>query len=87
MSDRYRQRAAIIAIQACITLVGLFLTGFARPAAWRYAGLEIFFSRFLVSLELITLGIFLANAGSGGCIPGILAYVSQIFNYDDPSFF
>ncbi|KAF8806564.1 MFS general substrate transporter, partial [Phlegmacium glaucopus] len=59
VSDRYRQRAAVIAVQACITLAGLFLTGFARPAAWRYAG------------------IFLTNAGSGGCIPGILAYSSN----------
>ena len=42
VSDRYRQRAVVIAVQACITLVGLLLTGFARPAAWRYAGSESF---------------------------------------------
>jgi len=59
VSDRYRQRAAVIAVQACITLVGLLLTGFVRSAAWRYTG------------------IFLTNAGSGGCIPGILAYSSN----------
>ena len=77
VSDRYRQRAAVIAVQACITLVGLLVTGFARPAAWRYAGLENFIS-VLVDLEKLIafLGIFLTNAGSGGCIPGILAYVS-----------
>ena len=38
LSDRYRQRAVVIAVQACITLVGLLVTGYARPAAWRYAG-------------------------------------------------
>ena len=43
LSDRYRQRAAVIAVQACITLVGLLVTGFARPAAWRYAGSEFSF--------------------------------------------
>lgn len=40
VSDRYRQRAVVIAVQACITIVGLLVTGYARPAAWRYAGLE-----------------------------------------------
>ena len=44
VSDKYRQRAAVIAVQACITLVGLFLTGFTHSAAWRYAGLEIIFT-------------------------------------------
>ena len=43
VSDRYRQRAIVIAVQACITLVGLLVTGYARPAAWRYAGSEILF--------------------------------------------
>ena len=38
ISDKYRQRAAVIAVQAIITIVGLVLTGFARPAGWRYAG-------------------------------------------------
>jgi hypothetical protein len=46
VSDRYRQRAAVIAVQACITLAGLLITGFARPAAWRYAGLNFIFSSF-----------------------------------------
>ncbi|KAF8963681.1 major facilitator superfamily domain-containing protein [Flammula alnicola] len=58
ISDKYRQRAAVIAIQATLTIVGLFMTGYSRNSGVRYAG------------------IFLANAGSGGCIPGILAYVS-----------
>ena len=42
VSDRYRQRAVVIAVQACITIVGLLVTGYARPAAWRYAGLDFF---------------------------------------------
>ena len=42
VSDKYRQRALVIAAQACITLVGLLLTGFAPQAAWRYAGMESF---------------------------------------------
>ncbi|KAF9529667.1 major facilitator superfamily domain-containing protein [Crepidotus variabilis] len=56
ISDKYRLRAASIAIQTVITIVGLCLTGFASNQNWRYVG------------------IFLSNAGSGGCIPGILAY-------------
>ncbi|KDR75670.1 hypothetical protein GALMADRAFT_140293 [Galerina marginata CBS 339.88] len=59
LSDKYHQRAAIMAIQTVITLIGLILTGFVPHAGWRYAG------------------IFLSNAGSGGCIPGILAYSSN----------
>lgn len=31
----------------------------------------------VLSLGPDCLGIFLANAGSAGCIPGILAYVSK----------
>jgi hypothetical protein len=31
-----------------------------------------------VSLGPNCLGIFLANGGSAGCIPGILAYVSKV---------
>ncbi|KAF8911501.1 major facilitator superfamily domain-containing protein [Gymnopilus junonius] len=59
ISDKYRQRAAIIAVQTVMTMIGLFLTGFAPRPGWRYAG------------------IFLSNSGSGGCIPGILAYSSN----------
>jgi len=38
VSDRYQQRAAIIAIQTVVTIVGLVLTGYATSPAWRYAG-------------------------------------------------
>ncbi|PPQ87485.1 hypothetical protein CVT25_008221 [Psilocybe cyanescens] len=54
ISDKYRQRAAIIAFQAIVTIVGLVLTGYAKQSS-----------------------IFLSTAGSGGCIPGILAYSSN----------
>lgn len=59
LSDKYCQRALVIGIQTCITILGMSLTGFAAQPGWRYTGL------------------FLANAGSGGCIPGILAYASN----------
>ncbi|KAF5380507.1 hypothetical protein D9615_004684 [Tricholomella constricta] len=59
ISDKYRHRALFIAIQAVMTLIGLFMTGFSSSSGWRYVG------------------IFLTNAGSGGCIPGILAYSSN----------
>ncbi|KAF9553035.1 MFS general substrate transporter [Agrocybe pediades] len=39
LSDKYRQRAAVIAIQAVMTLVGLVLTGFVSIPGWRYAGI------------------------------------------------
>ncbi|KAF8161311.1 major facilitator superfamily domain-containing protein [Crassisporium funariophilum] len=39
ISDKYRQRAAVIAVQAGITLLGLFLTGYAPQPGWRYAGI------------------------------------------------
>ena len=38
ISDKYQQRAAIIAIQTVVTIVGLLLTGFATSPGWRYAG-------------------------------------------------
>ena len=83
LSDRYRQRAVVIAVQACITLVGLLVTGYARPAAWRYAGLDILFyfpdpgqPSINKLIGFFFIGLFLTTAGSGGCIPGILAYVS-----------
>ncbi|KAF9047428.1 major facilitator superfamily domain-containing protein [Panaeolus papilionaceus] len=59
LSDKYRQRAVFIAIQALISLIGMCLTGYASRPGWRY------------------IGIFLSTAGSGGCIPGILAYSSN----------
>ncbi|KJA28876.1 hypothetical protein HYPSUDRAFT_623648 [Hypholoma sublateritium FD-334 SS-4] len=59
LSDKYRQRAAVIGVQALMTLVGLLMTGFLHSPGGRYAG------------------IFLADAGSAGCIPGILAYSSN----------
>ncbi|CAA7260554.1 unnamed protein product [Cyclocybe aegerita] len=59
ISDKYCRRAAVIAIQACITLTGLCLMGFTPRPGWRYAG------------------VFLASAGSSGCVIGILAYSSN----------
>ncbi|KAF8162367.1 major facilitator superfamily domain-containing protein [Pholiota molesta] len=59
IADKYRQRAAIIAIQAVITIIGMVMAGYLRNPGGRYTG------------------IFLANAGSAGCIPGILAYSSN----------
>lgn len=38
VSDKYRQRAAVIAMQATVTITGLFLTGYAHNGGWRYAG-------------------------------------------------
>lgn len=38
VSDKYRHRGLFIAIQATVTLVGLFLTGYAPRAGWRYTG-------------------------------------------------
>jgi len=38
VSDKYQQRAAIIAIQTVVTIVGLVLTGYATSPGWRYAG-------------------------------------------------
>ena len=38
ISDKYQQRAATIAIQTVVTIVGLLLTGFATRPGWRYAG-------------------------------------------------
>lgn len=48
VSDRYRQRAVVIAVQACITVLGLLVTGYAGPAAWRYAGLDIYLFIFVM---------------------------------------
>ena len=77
LSDRYRQRAAFIALQTAFTLAGLCLMAFVSDAGWRYAG------RCLLLIDVADMrslqGIFLANAGSGGCIPGLLAYVSNLF--------
>lgn len=39
ISDRYQQRASLIAIQTVGTLVGLLITGFASSPGWRYAGI------------------------------------------------
>ncbi len=38
ISDKYRQRAALIAVQALMTLVGLLMTGFLHSPGGRYAG-------------------------------------------------
>jgi MFS family permease len=38
ISDRYQQRASVIAVQAIGTIVGLIITGFAPSPGWRYAG-------------------------------------------------
>jgi hypothetical protein len=38
VSDKYRQRAATIAIQTLVTIVGLTVTGYAASPSWRYAG-------------------------------------------------
>jgi len=83
ISDKYRQRAAILAVQVLITIIGLALTGFAASPGWRYAGdlLEFTLQRSLI--DLFYLGIFLSNAGSGGCIPGIIAYVGVIFTMQE----
>lgn len=43
ISDKHRHRALFIVIQTVITLVGLFITGFASSAGWRYAGMKICF--------------------------------------------
>jgi hypothetical protein len=79
VSDKYHQRAATIGIQTMVTIVGLVLTGFATSPGWRYAGtllcLEHVWRRSPLLIS-ISSGIFLSNAGSGGCIPGIIAYVS-----------
>ncbi|KAF8918208.1 major facilitator superfamily domain-containing protein, partial [Mucidula mucida] len=59
LSDKYQTRAAFLAVQTLMTIVGLALTGYVKAPGWRYAG------------------IFLANAGSAGDIPGLLAYSSN----------
>lgn len=38
VSDKYHQRAAVIAVQTVITIVGMTLTGYAASPGWRYAG-------------------------------------------------
>ncbi|KAH9485504.1 MFS transporter prlL [Psilocybe cubensis] len=38
VSDKYRQRAVLIAIQSVITIIGLVLTAYTKQAGWRYAG-------------------------------------------------
>jgi len=76
ISDKYRHRALFIAVQTLVTLIGLCLTGFASAAGWRYAG--SWYCLFISQFDHDdTSGIFLSNAGCSGCIPAILAYVSQ----------
>lgn len=77
LSDKYCQRALVIGIQTGITILGMCLTGFAAQPGWRYLGTSCDVA--LETANRLTKnwpGLFLANAGSGGCIPGILAYVS-----------
>lgn len=38
LSDKYKQRAVFISLQAGMTLLGLFLTGFVDSASVRYVG-------------------------------------------------
>lgn len=78
----YRHRALFIAIQTMLTTIGLVLTGFLSAPGWRYTGKIR--NKAVVRLKKTNsypgnTGIFLANAGSAGCIPGILAYVGFDF--------
>jgi hypothetical protein len=38
IADKYRQRAAIIAIQAVITIIGMVMAGYLRNPGGRYTG-------------------------------------------------
>lgn len=60
LGDKTRQRAVWLVVQACITIIGLLVTAYAKPNGARYFGL------------------FLADAGASGCVPGVLAYVSPL---------
>lgn len=79
ISDRYRQRAAVIASQAVMTLVGMVMTGYAPTSGGRYAGMHavITSGRFFEELTSFS-GVFFVVSGSSGAIPGILAYVSKL---------
>lgn len=76
LSDKYHQRAIFIALQAVITLVGMVLLGYAPLPGWRYAG-KVYLTLSLL-FSCVSIGVFLANAGSAGCITGILAYVTSL---------
>ncbi|KAK0494759.1 major facilitator superfamily domain-containing protein [Armillaria luteobubalina] len=77
LSDKYHMRALFLTIQMLMTIIGLVLTAYTSLPGWRYTG-ESDDQLVLVScIYSSTTGIFLANAGSAGCIPGILAYASN----------
>lgn len=77
LSDKTQIRSPYIAIQAIIGIVGLALMAYAPQNGVRYFGVWISPSSFhsVWFLKICSIGTFLVNAGSSGCIPGILAYV------------
>ncbi|KAJ7772119.1 major facilitator superfamily domain-containing protein [Mycena maculata] len=79
LSDRYRQRAPFIAFQCLAAIAGWTLTGFAPSGLWRYAGKrpQLSLSACIILLISYRPGLFLSNAGSSGCVIGILAYSSN----------
>lgn len=79
LSDKYHMRALFLTVQMLMTIIGLVLTAYTSIPGWRYTGESddefVLVSCICFFYLYFTTGIFLANAGSAGCIPGILAYV------------
>lgn len=78
ISDRKKHRTSFILGAALICMAGLCVTAFAKDNGVRYFGKS---RRVIIIGELIfgTLGTFLTNMGNSGAIPGILAFVGEIF--------
>ncbi|KAK0195772.1 major facilitator superfamily domain-containing protein [Armillaria mellea] len=77
LSDKYHMRALFLTIQMVMTIIGLVLTAYTSLPGWRYTGESDDEFVLMSYIYSFTTGIFLANAGSAGCIPGILAYASN----------
>ena len=78
LSDKLRQRAIFIAAQTMFTIVGLLLVAYAHRGSVRYFGVSAVLSLATRADSHPIVGIFVANAGALGCIPAVIAYVSEV---------
>ncbi len=79
LSDKYHMRALFPHRTNADDHNRIVLTAYTSIPGWRYTGESddefVLVSCICFFYLYFTTGIFLANAGSAGCIPGILAYV------------
>jgi len=87
ISDKKKHRAGFIGIQALITLVGVCLTAFSSSNGVRYFGMcRVVFYRGSVFIPFRQ-GTFCINAGSSGCIPGVMGASNKLEVYTSLTYF